>query len=212
MTRPPQVGALPSPRPPRRGHHGPRHAPPRVTAHLPILLFALTLGACAHTRVPEAVRDPKLPSPAIAAVQQDPAAFVGQSVRWGGTILAVHNEPNQTQIEILARPLHRDGRPHDTDRILGRFLVIFAGFKDPATFPTHHRLTVVGPLQGIAIRDVGEFPYHYPLVEAQAWFLWPPPIPRNALPPVYADPWFNPWPWAGPWPGPRMGVRYGLWY
>jgi hypothetical protein len=91
----------------------------------------LVLGGCATSRVPEAIRDPALPSPAVTEVQQRPETFIGQRVRWGGSILDVHNAREATRIEILARPLNGSGEPEDTARGLGRFIVELPGFKDP---------------------------------------------------------------------------------
>ncbi len=172
-----------------------------------LVALQLCVGGCATSRVPEPIRDTALTSPVVAEVQQRPETFLGQRVRWGGTILAVRNERHTTEIEILAKPLERDGKPNQDAGGLGRFIVELAGFKDPTAFPKDRRLTVVGPLRRIQTRDVGEYPYPYPVVEGDVWHLWPKPPPAYATPGLY-DPWYRPWygpgfgPWYGPWYGP----------
>lgn len=170
---------------------------------MPVVLL-LCVGGCATSRVPEPIRDHALTSPTVSEVQQRPETFLGQRVRWGGTILDVRNERNATAIEILAKPLERDGKPNQDAAGLGRFIVELAGFKDPTEFPKERRFTVVGPLGGIQTRDVGEYPYPYPLVKGDVWHLWPKP------PPVYPESMFY-GPWYRPWYGPGFGP-YGPWY
>jgi outer membrane lipoprotein len=168
------------------------------------LAALLSLGGCATSRVPEAIREDAPTSPTVASVQQQPETFLGQSVRWGGTILAVHNGPDRTGIEILARPLGRDGEPDQAASGLGRFVVEMAGFKDPAEYPEGRLLTAVGTVTRVEQRDVGDYPYPYPVVTAMAWYLWPEPPPVYDLYPPFAYPWYRPWygPWYDPWYGP----------
>lgn len=159
------------------------------------------LAACATSGVPEAIRDADRPSPTVASVQRQPEAFLGQQVRWGGSILAVHNGPQSTLIEVLGRPLDSQGEPDADGDGLGRFLVEVAGFKDPAEYPEGRRLSVAGPLLRVETRDVGEFPYPYPVVAATALHLWPEPPVWTRPPPPFAYPWYRPWwgPWYDPW-------------
>jgi outer membrane lipoprotein len=172
---------------------------------LPIGLAALLLmGGCASNRVPDAIRNQGLPSPSIAQVQAQPNAFMGQTVRWGGSILAVNNGRTTTEIEILAKPLRRSGEPEGSASGTGRFILEVDGFKDPADYPKDRALSVVGPITRIQTRDVGEYPYHYPVVSGGTWYLWP-EIPRTySVPPPIGYPWYGPWyaPWYGPWYGP----------
>ena len=58
---------------------------------------------------------------------------------------------------------------------------------------------------------MGEFPYTYPVVQAQSWYLWPresemsPGYPY----PGFYDPWYGPW--YGPWPSPWYPYGYPYW-
>jgi outer membrane lipoprotein len=68
----------------------------------------------------------------LAQVQHDPARFTGQPVRWGGTIIAVHNHPDNTEIKVLARPLDPAGAPRAGSEGQGRFIARVGSFIEPA--------------------------------------------------------------------------------
>jgi outer membrane lipoprotein len=171
---------------------------------LPALLL---LAGCTTSQVPQAIRD-RPPQPAtVAEVQRAPYDFLGRRVRWGGTIIGVHNRERTTEIEVLARPLDAGGEPREEEAGEGRFVVLLEGFADPADYPKKRLLTVSGNVLRVETRPVGEYPYPYPVVRAGSLYLWPEPPPPPP-PWYYADPWYSPWyrPWY-PW-----YPRYGPWY
>jgi outer membrane lipoprotein len=173
------------------------------------LLAALCLAACASP-VPQAIRTAPRPVLSVAQVQQDPNNFLGQRVRWGGTIIAVVNGKRTTDIELLARPLDDDGEPRASAAAEGRFIARIRGFADPAEYPNDRRLTVVGKVEGVETRDVGDYPYRYPVMAAETLYVWPKPEP-----PPYPYPYLYPYPWYGPWYSPwyrPWGPWWGPWY
>lgn len=162
-------------------------------------------GGCASP-IPRAIRDPLVNPVVPSQVQQRPDRYLGQRVRWGGTIVAVKNLPAITEVEVLARPLDADGEPRTQDDGQGRFIAQIAGFLDPAEYEKERLLTIVGILVGAETRPVGEYPYPYPLVKVDSRYLWP-----KAQPPVY-EPygypgWYGPWGTWGPWYSPGYGPR-----
>ncbi len=166
-------------------------------------MVLVLLAGCASD-IPRAIREPSASSPVLAEVQRRPDAFIGRHVRWGGTILAVHNQADSTLVELLARPLDRDGEPDSGANGLGRFMAELEGFQDPTDYPKDRRLTVAGLLVRTERRPVGDFPYLYPVVAVQAQKLWSEPPPRPLYPAPYY-PWYDPWgrpPYPGPWYGP----------
>ncbi|AHF02930.1 membrane protein [Marichromatium purpuratum 984] len=181
----------------------PRRAEPahRLGAILALGL-PLWLAGCA-SGVPEAIRHATGVATTPAAAQQAPMAHLGERVRWGGTILAVHNHAEHTTIELLARALDSSGEPDPEAPGEGRFLAEFPGFVDPAGYPEERTLTVVGILLPPRTRAVGDYPYRYPVVAVEHSHLWPEPVPAPRYPAgVYAPyPWYGPWrgPWYGPW-------------
>lgn len=171
--------------------------------------FAIFLGGllagCASS-VPKALQEELPQAPTVRAVQGEPARYLGREVRWGGEILSLHNRAGSTEIEIYARPLSRDSEPRPDGGEGVRFIARLAGFVDPAEYSPGKRLTVRGRLAEAIMRPIGEYPYRYPVVDAQVYRLWEvyKPAPEPAW---YRDPYHDPWwPW-GPW-GPYRHWPY----
>jgi outer membrane lipoprotein len=176
-----------------------------------VLLSVVGLAGCASS-VPVTIRDAPATRLSIASAQQEPDRAIGRQVRWGGSIIAVVNLERSTQIEVLSRPLDGDGEPRPAADGLGRFIAELPGFVDPAEYPKDRLLTVVGPITGVIKRDVGEYPYPYPVVAATSRYLWP---EQTVVPyPYYPYRWYG-WygyrPWYGPY-GPWYGPAYGPWW
>ncbi|MEA3274407.1 MAG: Slp family lipoprotein [Pseudomonadota bacterium] len=159
-----------------------------------VLLVAVSLVAGCASQVPQAIREAPAVSVTVEQVQRQPTGFIGQPVRWGGTILAVHNRERVTEIELLARPLSASGEPRTGSSGGGRFLAEIKGFLDPANYPAKRLLTLAGRLDRVETRAVGEYPYSFPIVRADTLYLWPEPLPpQYPYPPYWYDPWYYPW-------------------
>jgi len=172
-----------------------------------VVLAVLTLCGCA-SQVPATIRTAPAVTVDLAQVQRDPARFTGQPVRWGGTIIAVRNHPDNTEIEVLARPLDAVGAPRAGSEGQGRFMARVGSFLDPAEFGVDRELTVVGPITGTETRPVGDYPYLYPIVRVEHRYLWPAAPPPSAD--VYYGPGFSPF--YGPWYDPWFGSGFSPWY
>lgn len=174
-------------------------------------LYAMTLAAgllagCAST-APTALQEELSEAPAQAAVHAQPERYLGREVRWGGEILGVRNERAFTEVEIYGRPLHRDGEPRPEGGAGLRFIARIGRFLDPAEYQAGKRLSVRGLLETPVTRPVGDYPYRYPVVNAQVYHLWPAYEPPHESP-WYRYPYYDPWwPW-GPW-GPYRYWPYG---
>lgn len=182
-----------------------RNRPPALA-----IALVLTLAGCA-SQIPQAIRTAPAKPLSVAQVQQAPAGLEGRRVRWGGSIVATVNLPQATEIEVLSRPLSRDGEPRTWDPGEGRFVARIAGFVDPAEYAKDRALTVEGTLLRLETRMVGDYPYAYPVVAAEARHLWP------EAPPPSASPYPGPWGWPGygpgwgPWGGWPYGPGFGPW-
>lgn len=179
-------------------------------ARLALLLFALVISACSS--VPENLRGEYPPLVPQAVSERD----IGTDVRWGGVILAANPEASRTCFEILSRELGSSTRPRDSDITSGRFIACTQGFQDPEVFSKGREVTVVGQLQQLDVRPVGDYNYRYPVLAAQFMTMWP-ERPDVIIHDFY-DPFYNPWywgpyyyPYGGPWmgPGPRSTVVSG---
>ncbi len=157
----------------------------------------MILCGCSSS-VPLQIKNPPEENPDIVRVQSNPDCCVGQTVRWGGKILATQNLARSTRITVLARPLTKNGRPKDVESSPGRFIAEFPQFLDPALYPNERKLTVVGQYTGQETITIGEFPYKQPVVEVEQHYLWP----DDSDDPYLYYPWY-PWhsfPYYYPYP------------
>lgn len=121
---------------------------------------------------------------------------VGERVRWGGEIVAVETLATRSCFELLGKPLGDSARPSRRDESSGRFLACRDGFYDPALFEVGRDLTVIGSIEAIEPRRIGEFDYRYPRLAAEVIYLWPQREPYAVYPMhfwggYYADPWLR---------------------
>jgi len=135
----------------------------------PVLLL---LTACASNIPYEIQRDITERKITINAARAQIERYQGQNVRWGGTIVKVENRENESWIEVVGKPLGYYGRPDESDRSLGRFLVRIEGFVDPAIYREDRDLTIFGTLEGRVTGRIDEHAYSYPLVRAKSYYLW----------------------------------------
>ncbi len=134
------------------------------------------------------------PQPSLGQAQNNPDQVRGSVVRWGGTIIGVDNTRDGTVVEVVARPLDSSSRPDESAISPGRFLVETPHFLDPEVYQPGRSFTAVGPLDGIRVRQVGEYDYRYPVLRAERYHLWPPRVERQAR--TY-DPFWDPY-WRHP--------------
>ena len=98
---------------------------------------------------------------------------IGANVRWGGIVVETRPEAERTCIEILAQELDQSARPERSDQEFGRFIACRNEFIDPEIFVNGREVTVAGKLTEFRDGQVGEFNYVYPVVDADAVYLWP---------------------------------------
>lgn len=168
---------------------------------LPLALAVLALAGCAAA--PKPLRGEFAPlQPADASAAQR----LGDTVRWGGTLVAVTPSRDETCFEVLGRDLGETARPRRADDTSsGRFLACRAGFYDPAIFAPDREVTITGRVAGFETRRIGEYDYTYPRVAADIVYLWP--ERRNDDHYYHADPF---WPSYRPfwWGGYYVPVRH----
>ncbi len=164
-----------------------------ITKHGPILLLALLLSACA-SQVPLIIREAPADGVSLAQVREQADDYLGRHVRWGGTIVETGNRENATWLTVLGRPLYKDGEPEFTDDSAGRFIAIVPEFLDPKVYAPGRRVTFTGTLLRFEAGMVGEFPYTYAVVQAEAWYLWAAVTgPYGYGDSRYYRPWYDPW-------------------
>lgn len=164
-----------------------------------IAILAGLLGACAT--VPKPLQGQFQTTTPRQAVN----GGSGESVRWGGEIIKVQPKADATCFEILGRELDDSARPRLRRPADGRFIACRNGFSDPEEFQRGREMTVVGRVTGVEHGKVGEYDYAYPLVSAEAIYLWP------KRPVVVRTPDMDLWRYGyGPWGmGPGWGPGWG---
>jgi outer membrane lipoprotein len=129
-------------------------------------------------------------------IRENPDAYKGRVVIWGGKIIQTVNETNATSFYVLQTPLDRMEMPLPERFSRGRFIARSSGFLDPEIYRPGAWITMAGVLVGSETRPLGQTVYTYPLVALQEVYFWRP------MPAVYAAPYpVWGWGWYGPyWP------------
>jgi outer membrane lipoprotein len=159
-----------------------------------LALGVLLLGGCASA--PPEIREAPPVNPDVSQVGLHPDQHSGQIARWGGLILETENRAEVTAITVLALPLNKSGKPQSADASPGRFIALVPHFLEPTLYAKERKFTVKGLISGTETRKVGEFPYHYPVIQVEHYYLWPvePVLSEEDRYPWWRyDPWYYPW-------------------
>jgi len=65
----------------------------------------------------------------LREVIKNPNIYEGMVVLWGGVIIDSKNLKEGTRITVLQKDLNRWGRPRESDRSQGRFIVLYPGYR-----------------------------------------------------------------------------------
>ena len=144
---------------------------PSGTSHLvfSLLLLILFSGCTPISRELRTQADRTL---SFLQVSQNPEAFKGKIVIWGGEIIETINQKDGTTfIFVLQRPLDWTEEP-TFKRSEGRFIILVEGYVDPYVFRRGRRITVAGEVLGKKVMRLGELEYPYPLLLSKQIYLW----------------------------------------
>ena len=132
-----------------------------------LILAAILTSGC--TSVPEQLRG-EYP---LLVPNDTTEANLETPVRWGGVVLETRPESDFTCFEILSKQLGTSMRPEISDLSGGRFIACKPGFYDPEVFEKGREVTLTGKIIYMDTRKVGEYDYHYPVVDIGFMSLWP---------------------------------------
>jgi outer membrane lipoprotein len=164
------------------------------------------LSGCAHV-ISKDLRTKSDLALTLAQVRQNPEAFKGKSVVWGGEIIQTENQKDgTTQIEVFQKPLGWRGEPKDTNYSEGRYLILVDKYLDPYVFRTGRKITVAGEMTGEKIKPLGEMDFRYPVVSSKQIYLWP-VYYYQPYPYYYYNPWWG-YPYWGGYPYWWGGFRF----
>lgn len=125
-------------------------------------------------------------SPSIARLQANPDLCRNTPVGWGGLIIKTENHESTASVTILSLPLDEEAEPRSSDKGLGRFIAEFDSFREPAIYKANRRITISGRCRDMQVLKIGEYDYHYPIIEVEASYLWPEQTYRDGD----YDPWY----------------------
>jgi outer membrane lipoprotein len=158
------------------------------------------LAGCSYP-ISQTLRGEARPNLAFAIVLENPAAYAGSVVIWGGRIIGAASLVKGGEITLLELPLDHWGRPEDEGLSEGRFIARASTFLDPAVYSPGVEVTVAGEVIGKEVRPVGQTQYTYPVIMIKEIRLW-----RKQ--PTYVYPPPNYWYWEG-YPYPYWYGWYG---
>ncbi len=166
------------------------------------VLIAVLLSGCAS--IPQPIRGNVATLSPQQALHED---VTGNRVRWGGEVVKVTVNKDDTCFELLAKPLDRSARPLRSDNSDGRFIACAPQFFDPAVYAKGREVTVVGTVIEPVSGKIGEYDYRYPRVTIERIFLWPERPDFSTMPPLYPYRPFYPYGFYDPF-WPPMGYQY----
>jgi len=142
-----------------------------MSRHILITLIPVLICACASGPKFDVSGVDRALTPRAAVAEQE--ILVNRSVLWGGVLLKTTNLENETRLEVLAYPLDGRQRPIRDSDPLGRFIVAYVGFLEPADYTEGRMVTVLGKVGDTVAGKIGETDYSYPLLSPEKVYLWP---------------------------------------
>jgi outer membrane lipoprotein len=148
-------------------------------------LFVLVMVGCSYVISPE-MRERASKDTAFPMVFQDPDAYQGSIVIWGGVVDDAYSSPEGTRIIVIDRPLDSSGTPRANADPRGRFIAQTSERLELGEYRKGRKLALAGEIMGKETQPLGETQYTYPVVEISELHL----IREEAIPPYRPD---DPW-------------------
>jgi outer membrane lipoprotein len=162
-------------------------------------LLLLLLSGCAYP-ISKELRQEAKESPTFSMILQNPTAYTGSIVIWGGSIIETLNTNEGTDIVVLETPLGYEEMPEETRYSEGRFIARTPKYLDPEIYKPKRRITVAGEIIDKEVKPLGNTQYVYPVIMIKEIHLW---RRYRAYPYPYPYYWYGPgwWGWSyGYWP------------
>jgi len=160
-------------------------------------LFLFLLSSCAYP-ISKELRQEARKDLTFSMVLQNPTAYVGSIVLWGGRIIEILNHSDGSEIIVLETPLDYEEMPEAAKYSHGRFIAKTSKFLDPEIYKKGKKITLAGEIIGKETKPLGKGQYTYPVVMIKELHLWK-KIRTYAYPPYYG--WYGPysWPYSPGW-------------
>lgn len=152
-------------------------------------LSALIISACSN--VPKNIQSAPQSDIQLQDVVLNKISSTEQLVRWGGEIIDVENNNENSIIQVVEFPLNHYGKPNPTKASAGRFLAKTLNFVDPAVYKPGDLITIAGEYNAEeSARMVGEKQVLMPIIDIIETYKWQPYQPLRQI--IYYDPFYQP--------------------
>ncbi|NWG02795.1 MAG: Slp family lipoprotein [Syntrophaceae bacterium] len=175
----------------------------RLAKYFLFSLLLMVISGCAYP-ISKELRQEVTKDITFPMVLQDPTAYMGSIVLWGGIIIETMNHPEGSEITVLETPLDYMEEPEPAKHSRGRFVAKTSKFLDPEVYKQRKRITLAGEIVGKEVKPLGKSEYTYPVVLVKQLYLWPKERRYIYSPPYY---WYDPY-WVYPY-GPYGWREYG---
>jgi outer membrane lipoprotein len=167
---------------------------PKVLNFLGCVFLLVTIIGCTSP-ISRTLRQEAASGVTFPMVFQNPDAFQGDTVIWGGSIIRTVNTKEGSRICILETSLNMKDRPEAIETSEGRFIAVTDRQLDPLVYAKGKKITVAGKVIGkktMARKRTG-ISYTYPLVQIEQLHLW---HRHRHAPPSYWGPYWGPYWWG----------------
>jgi len=146
----------------------------RATKSVGIIGIALLLiaSSCTHPISRQLRKEAQKEKVLFTKVLEDPAAYKGRIVIWGGKVIEITNLKDVTEMIVLETPLDFLGAPESEQSSRGRFIGRIPKFLDPAIYLADRNITLAGEIIGAEEKELGATTYTYPVVLIKELHLW----------------------------------------
>jgi len=165
----------------------------KIRGYALLFLFSFIVGCSPVISVE--LREKVDSSVAFRKVQENPDAYTGKTVLWGGDIIQTFPEQGGTTlVEVLRWPLGWWDEPRETVAFHGRFLVLVKEDSNPPpVFKERMRMTVAGEIeggiQGSKIKELSDPTYEYPVIRSKELYVWKHSLYRYSTVPDEREIW-----------------------
>ncbi len=134
-------------------------------------LFTVLLSSCSSPISGE-VRKEADENFNFARVLENPTAYHGTVVIWGGLILKMVSNSGGSSLFLMETPLDLMGKPKGKEFSEGCFIAQTQELLDPKIYSEGLRVRITGEIIGEKLGKFRETPYVYPVVKAREIRLW----------------------------------------
>jgi outer membrane lipoprotein len=134
-------------------------------------LFFFGIAGCGYP-ISQGLRGEARKDLTFPMVLQNPTAYIGSIVIWGGRIIETVNYSDRTELTVLESSLGYQGRPKGAKYSHGRFIAKSSKFLDPEIYQKGRKITLAGEIIGKETKPLGDLKYTYPVVMIKEIYPW----------------------------------------